>query len=113
MAKVEIAESLYEQIDKKFKHQSVEIFQHLKSLEDNPNKGKFLAQVAGIHIKELKLKGFRFYFIVDGYKLKIFSEEELIDLLLRFVRMSDKKRQEQTIDEIKNILIKIGPKGLN
>lgn len=113
MAKVEIVESLYEQINKKFKHRSIEIFKHLKSLEDNPHKGKFLAQVGGIHIKELKHKGFRFYFVVQGHKLKMFSKEELIDLLLRFVRMSDKKRQEKTINEIRELLIKIGPKSLN
>ena len=32
----------------------------------------------------------------------------LKDLLIRFVRMSDKKHQQKTIDEIKKILIKIG-----
>lgn len=47
----------------------------------------------------------------DGFKLKFLSEEELTDLLLRFVRMSDKKHQQNTINEIKNILMKIEPKG--
>lgn len=112
MAKVEIVESLYAQINKKFKQESVEVLEHLKSLENNPKKGKILGTVGGILIKELKYKGFRFYFLADEYKLKFFSEEELTDLLLRFVRMSDKKHQQDTINEIKSILIKMGPKGL-
>ena len=113
MAKVEIIESLYNQINKKFKHKSVEILQHLKSLEENPKKGKILGKVGGVLIKELKYKNFRFYFLADEYKLKFFSEEELTDLLLRFVRMSDKTHQQETINEIRQILIKIGPKGFS
>lgn len=70
-----------------------------------------MSYVGGIVIKELKYKNFRFYFLVDGLKLKFLSKEGLIDLLLRFVRMSDKKYQQNTIDEIKNVLRKIGPKG--
>ena len=49
----------------------------------------------------------RFYFIIDGYKLNFLSKEELIDLLMKFVRMSDKKSQQKTINEIREILIKI------
>lgn len=109
MAKVEIIESLYAQIDKKFKHKSVEVLRHLKSLEQNPKKGKLLGLVGGVVIKELKYKNFRFYFITDGYKLKFFDEESLGEILLRFVRMSDKKYQQGTINEIKEILRKIGP----
>ncbi len=83
----------------------------LKSLEQNPKKGKLLGQFAGFQIKELKYKGSRFYFIVDGGKINVLSEEELIDILMKFVRMSDKKTQQKTIEEIKKILIKIGPSG--
>lgn len=111
MAKVEITKSLFLQIDKKFKQRSVEVFQHLKSLEDHPQKGKLLGTVGGIVIKELKFEGFRFYFITDGFKLKYANKEEIIDLLLRFVRMSDKKYQQQTINEIKDILRTIGISG--
>ena len=111
MAKVEIVRSLYEEILSKFKRESVSVFRHLKSLETSPTKGKVLVNVAGITIKELKYKGFRFYFLADGFKLKFYSEEELVDVLLRFVRMSDKKHQQETINEIKQILIKIGPEG--
>jgi len=112
MAKVEIVTSLFEEISKKFKQKSVEVLEHLKSLENSPNKGKLLGTVGGIVIKELKYEGFRFYFITDGFKLKCMNEEELVDLLLRFVRMSDKKAQQETINEIKHILRTLGPSGL-
>lgn len=111
MARVEIIEDLKNEVFKKFKSESVKIFELMKSLEDNPHKGKSLGHVGGLMIKELKYKNFRFYFIVDGNKLKIFSKEELTDLLIRFVRMSDKKDQQKTINEIKSILRKIGDGG--
>lgn len=109
MAKVEIVKSLYEELLKKFKGESVSVLKHLKSLETSPLKGKLLANIGGIVVKELKYKNFRFYFLADGHKLKFFSEKELVDLLLRFVRMSDKKHQQQTINEIRELLLKIGP----
>ena len=108
MAKVEITESLFMQIEKKFKQKSLEVLEHLKSLESSPHKGKALGTVGGIVIKELKYEGFRFYFITDGFKLKFAKQEELVDLLLRFVRMSDKNQQQQTINEIKYVLRTIG-----
>ena len=113
MAKVEITESLFIQIDKKFKQKSAEVLEHLKSLESSPKKGKILGTVGGIVIKELKYEGFRFYFITDGFKLKYANKEEIIDLLLRFVRMSDKKHQQQTINEIKQILRTIGTRAFD
>src|SRR3989344_5419003 len=109
MAKVEVTESLLADINKKFKHQSIEVLEHLKSLESSSHKGKFLGTVGTLVIKELKYSGFRFYFITDGFKIKCFDEKKLVDLLLRFVRMSDKNHQQQTINEIKHILITIGP----
>ncbi len=111
MARVEIIRSLYEEINKKFKKESVKVLQHIKNLESNPNKGKILSTVGGIVIKELKYKNFRFYFITDGFKIKCLDEKQLIDLLLRFVRMSDKKKQQKVIDEIKHVLVTIGPSG--
>jgi len=63
-----------------------------------------LEKAGGIIIKELKYRDFRFYFIADGSKLKYIDEENLTDLLLRFVRMPDKKHQQKTIDKIKQIL---------
>jgi len=107
MAKVTIAETLKDEILKKFKEESKIIFRQMQSLGDNPHKGKSLGHVGGIVIKELRYKNFRFYFITDGYKLKIMSQEKLVDLLIRFVRMSDKKSQQQTIEEIRKVLINV------
>ncbi len=107
MARVEIIESLEKEIRRKFKKESIRIFELMKSLEENPKKGKLLGNVGGIAIKELKYRSFRFYFLADGLKLKILSKEGLTDLLLRFVRMSDKKSQQKAIKEIRKILVKI------
>jgi len=111
MVKVEIVESLFEEIEKKFKSESSEILDLMDSLKDSPKKGKPIGNVGGLLIKEIKYKNFRFYFIVDGFKLKFIGEDDLVDLLIRFVRMSDKKYQQDTINEIKNILQTIGPAG--
>ena len=113
MAKVEITESLYEKVENKFKEKASEIFDLMEHLENNPKKGKFLGSAEGLAIKEIKYKGFRFYFIVDNYKIKFLSTEELEDLLIRFVRMSNKKEQQKTINEIKHILRAIGPSGFD
>jgi hypothetical protein len=111
MAKVEIMPSLEAEINKKFKQQSIEIFQLLKSVETQPKKGRTLGTVGGIVIKELKYEGFRFYFITDAHRVRFMEEKELVDLLLRFVRMSDKKKQQKTIEAIKEVLLTLGPKG--
>jgi hypothetical protein len=111
MVKIEIVQSLLDEIERKFKKDSIVVLEHIKSLENNPQKGKNLGTVGGIVIKEIRFKGFRFYFIADGFKLKFFSKLEITSLLLRFVRMSDKKRQQKVVEEIKNILKKIGPEG--
>ena len=113
MAKVEIIPSLFEEIKKKFKGETHKVIDLIESLEDNPKKGKLLGSVGGMIIKEIRYKSFRFYFITDGYKLKLFDKSILVDVLMRFVRMSDKKNQQETINEIKKILIKIGPEGFN
>jgi len=111
MAKVEIVKSLLDQIMKKFKGETHKIIDLLKTLEENPHKGKIVGQAGGLVIKELKYKSFRFYFIVEGNKLKVISKEELIDLLLLFVRMSNKNNQQKVINEIKLILGKFGAEG--
>ncbi|MCK5149453.1 hypothetical protein KAJ87_00825 [Candidatus Pacearchaeota archaeon] len=111
MAKVSIAEILKNEILKKFKEESKTIFRQMYSLENNPRKGKLLGSVGGIVIKELKYKSFRFYFVTDGHKLKFFDEENLTDILIRFVRMSNKKYQQKTINEIKEVLINLGLEG--
>jgi len=111
MAKVKISDSLLNEIEKKFKGESYEVIDLLETLEENPKKGKFIAQVSGIVVKELKYKNYRFYFIADNYKIRFLRVEDLKDLLIKFVRMSDKKDQQKTIDEIKIILKKLGKEG--
>ncbi|MBI2581902.1 hypothetical protein HYV87_02090 [Candidatus Woesearchaeota archaeon] len=113
MARVEIVVSLKNEILKKFKQESKIIFRLMFSLEENHSKGKTLGSLGGILIKELKYKNFRFYFITDGFKSKYVNEQDLADLLLKFVRMSDKNHQQQTIDEIKQVLRTIGAGGFN
>ena len=111
MAEVIITSDLEKEIDKKFKSESVKIFGLMYSLRENPKKGKPVGQVGGIVIKELKYKKFRFYFITDGFKAKFLQIPELNDLLIKFVRMSDKKTQQTTIEEIKKILRIFGGEG--
>ena len=111
MAKVEISEKLKEEIFKKFGGESREVFDLMYSLRENPKKGKEIGQAAGILIKELKYKSFRFYFITNGYQLRVLDSCELQNLIIKFVRMSNKKNQQKVIDEIKIILRKIGQEG--
>ena len=112
MAKVLIITSLVLEIKKKFSPSEADkIIDLMESLEENPHKGKLLSSVGGIVIKELKYNAFRFYVITDGFRLKCMGAEELTDLLLKFVRMSDKKQQQKTIEEIKQVLRLIGAGG--
>jgi len=111
MAKVIITKRLEEEVNKIFKKESTKILQSMRDLEKNPQRGKPVGQVSGIVIKELKHENYRFYFITDGYKLKMLQKEELSDLLIKFVRMSDKKDQQKVIDEIKKILRNLGEEG--
>ncbi len=106
--RIEIVESLFEEIEKKFKQDSVKIFDLIESLKDSPGKGKLVGNVGGIVIKELKYKSFRFYFLTDGHKLKFISKDALVEILFRFVRMSDKKQQKKVIAEIKGVLLNVG-----
>jgi len=108
MAKVIITKALREEVFNTFKSDAVEIFGFMKTLEANPQKGKALGHVEGIVIKELKYKKFRFYFITDGHVLKFGTEDEFSGLLIKFVRMSDKKEQQKTIEEIKKVLKSFG-----
>ncbi len=113
MAKVIITDSLLEEIKKKFKEESHEVIDLLETLEDNPKKGKFLGQVGNVAIKEIKYKSFRFYFVADNYKIKFLDISELEDIIIKFVGMSDKKHQQETIEEIKRVLRLLGEKGFS
>ena len=111
MAKVIITKALREEIFSRFKAESEAIFQRMKQLESQPARGKTVGSAGGIVIKELKYQKFRFYFITDGHVLKFGSADELASLLIKFVKMSDKKDQQKTIDIIKNILKSLGFEG--
>lgn len=109
MARVEITNDLIKEIYKIFgKKKALEIAEMFKSLEENPKKGKELTNVGNIVVKELKYGTYRFYFITDRFKLKFMKSEELKDLVLKFIRMSKKKDQQDIIDEIKILLKKLG-----
>lgn len=113
MAKVQITDSLFNEIEKKFKGKAHDIIDLMESLEENPKKGNIVGQVGGIVVKELRYEGYRFYFVADGFKIKMLQKDELNDLLIKFVRMSDKKTQQKVIDEIKDILRKLGKEGFD
>ncbi len=108
MAKVEIAEELKVEIFKKFRGNSVKVFRKMKALEDSPKKGKLLGNVGNVAIKELKYRSFRFYFVTDAFKVRFLGIDELEDLLIKFVRMSDKRSQGKVIGEIRDFLRGIG-----
>ena len=111
MAKVIITSELEKKINKIFKKESVKILSLLLTLENYPKKGKELGVIGKIVLKELKYKNFRFYFITDLFKVKFLSSDELNDLLIKVVRMSRKKDQQKTINEIKHILKNLGTEG--
>jgi hypothetical protein len=113
MAQVSISESLKKEIFAKFGGVSEIILKQMYSLQENPNKGKELGHVGNILIKEIRYEGFRFYFITDGQKLRVMDKSLLINLLIKFVRMSDKKSQQKTIEEIKRILKLFGEVGFD
>lgn len=81
------------------------------SLKENPKKGKELGQVRGILIKELKYEKFRFYFITNGFEVKFLEIKDLHNLVIKFIRMSNKKTQQKVIDEIKIVLRRFGNEG--
>ncbi len=111
MAKVIITKALREEIFSKFKAESERIFLRMNQLENSSFRGKALGSVWGIVIKELKYEKFRFYFITDGHVLKFGSADELARLLIKFVKMSEKKDQQRTINIIKDILKSMGFEG--
>ncbi|HIH32052.1 TPA: hypothetical protein HA235_05065 [Candidatus Woesearchaeota archaeon] len=111
MIKIIVLNKLRDEIVKTFKKECLKIFSLIGDLENNPQKGKILGHVGNMSIRELRYKNYRFYFIVDGHKLYLFTKNQIEDILIQFVRMSKKNDQQKTIDEIKEILEKIGEKG--
>jgi hypothetical protein len=108
MAKVIVTKALRDEILAKFKEQSAEIVALLETLEEQPHKGKAVGHYDTIVIKEVKYNKFRFYFITDGHILKFGTTDELAALIIKFVRMSEKKDQKRTIEEVKRTLQTMG-----
>jgi hypothetical protein len=108
MAEVIITESLKDEILKKFKGESKKIFDLMYSLKGSPKKGKEIGCISNIVIKEIRYGGFRFYFITNGFRVKFLEVQNLKDLIIKFVKMSNKKDQQKVIDEIKTVLRKLG-----
>jgi mRNA-degrading endonuclease RelE of RelBE toxin-antitoxin system len=112
MAQVFFTDYFVEEIKKKFSEsEGNKILDLLETLEENPYKGKELLHVGKTLLKEIKYEKFRFYFITDGFKIKFLKVTELQDLIIKFVRMSDKKDQQKVIEEIRRVLIGIGEGG--
>jgi hypothetical protein len=111
MAIVKISPALFEEIKQRFKGRANDIIDLLETLEENPKKGSPVGHVGNIAIRELKQGVYRFYFITDGHKIRVLKSEELKDLLIKFVRISDKDTQQKTIDEIKTVLRNLGAGG--
>ncbi len=107
IVKVTISKNLRNTIYKKFKKDSAKVYSLISSLKENVHKGKYLGRVSNIIIKELKYKTYRLYFIIDEGKLMLFEKGELKELLIRFLEISKKNEQQQTIDKIKLILRKV------
>ena len=108
MAKVIITRALKEEVLNKFKSEAGEVFALMKTLENHPLKGKALTHVAEIVIKELRYGKFRLYFITDGHILKFGTQDEFAALLIKFIRISEKKDQQKVIGEIKKVLVSLG-----
>ena len=109
MSKVIIVKSLLYEIKKTFSQSEANtILDLLYSLEKHPKKGKVLSSIGGVIIKEIKYKNMRFYFITDGFLLKVTTADALTTLLIKFVRMSTKKEQQKTINQIKHKLKSLG-----
>jgi len=104
MAIVVISKSLEKEVNKRLKNESKRVFELMLQLEQQPKKGKSVGHIGSIQIKEIKYKKFRFYFVTDYYRVKYLSVEELKNLIIKFVRMSDKKDQQIVIDQIKDVL---------
>ncbi len=102
--KILIIKELKEQIYRTFKKDAKKIYQLIRTLEENPNKGKILGSIAGISIRELKFKSFRTYFLLEKNQLYLFNKKEIEELLIKFIEMSKKNDQEKTIEQIKHIL---------
>ncbi len=112
MAKVFFTDFFIKELSKKFsEEEGNRILDLLQTLEENPKKGKDIGNIGKIAIKEMRYNKFRFYFVTDGYKIKFLKTAELKNLIIKFVRMSEKKDQRKVIEDIKKVLRSLGEEG--
>jgi hypothetical protein len=112
MARILITNSLFKKIRKKFDNSETrKIIDLMNSLEENPKKGTEVGVVGNIVIKEIKYNKFRFYFVTNRFKIKFLSVDELKDIFIKFVKMSEKKDQQKVIDKIKFVVRSLGEEG--
>jgi predicted Zn-ribbon and HTH transcriptional regulator len=112
MAKVIITKALRDEVIATLNSEAEAVFSRMKQLEAQPARGKPVGHVGKVVIKEIKHSKFRFYCITDGHTLKFGTTDELAALIVKFVRMSEKKDQQKTIEEIKRILKTMGFQGV-
>jgi mRNA-degrading endonuclease RelE of RelBE toxin-antitoxin system len=107
MIKIIILNSLRNKIYKIFKQDSLKVYKKIKQLKNNPNKGKILAHIGTITLREIRHNTFRLYYTIDKNKLNLFNQEKLEELLIKFIELSKKNKQQKTIDKLKEILKKL------
>ncbi len=109
MIEIRFTKKFLQELKQKFgKRKAIDYIEKFNiDLKKNPDNGKNIAHIGKILIKEIKINSFRFYFICEGFSLKLLLKGELIDLILIFVRLSKKNNQQKTIDEIKETLKKL------
>ena len=100
MAIVQIDSDLIKKIYKIFKKESIEVFEFIRTLEQNPQKGKVLFNSKKYQLKELKYKSFRFYFVKSHDTIIVFEENEIIT----FLDVSKKNNQQEVINKLKRII---------
>ena len=110
MARVLVSPPLVNKIRKKFGTNTKKIFKAIKKLEENSDSGKLLARVGRIKIKEIRYENvFRLYFLTNEELVKILDKNDLRDILIKFVAMSKKgKEQQEIINKLKEDLKKYG-----
>ncbi len=110
MIEIKVSPILVKKIRKTFKNKSKEIFRWMRKLRETPHAGQLMASIGHIELRELKYENvFRFYFFTNKNLVKILDEDELQLILIKFVEISKKgKEQQKIIDKLKKDLKKYG-----
>lgn len=109
MIQVKLSPILIKKVRKTFKNKAKKIFHWMCQLKENPNRGKFVASIGFVELRELKYENsFRFYFFTNQKLVKVLEEDELQSMIIKFVEMSKKKEQQKIINKLKEDLKKYG-----